>query len=59
MKRAGIEVETTGIKGIDVSGSHGISIIADHSFDEISESYDVYLYREDFPDLQILLNMNR
>lgn len=40
MKRAGIEVETTGIKGIDVSGSHGISIIADHSFDEISESYD-------------------
>ena len=40
LKRAGIEVETTGIKGIDVSGSHEISIIADHSFDEISDSYD-------------------
>ncbi len=40
MKRAGIIVETTGIKGIDVSGSHDISVIADHSFDEISDSYD-------------------
>ena len=40
MKRAGILVETTGIKGIDVSGSHDISIIADHSFDEISDTYD-------------------
>ena len=40
LKRAGIEVETTGIKGIDVSGSHEISVIADHSFDEIADSYD-------------------
>ncbi len=40
MKRAGIIVETSGIKGIDVSGSHDISFIADHSFDEISDTYD-------------------
>lgn len=40
LKRAGIVVETTGIKGIDISGAHGISVIADHSFDEISDEYD-------------------
>jgi 4-methyl-5(b-hydroxyethyl)-thiazole monophosphate biosynthesis len=40
LKRGGIVVETTGIKGIDISGAHGISIIADHSFDEISDEYD-------------------
>ncbi len=40
LKRAGISVETSGIKGIDISGSHDISVIADHSFDEVSDEYD-------------------
>ena len=40
LKRAEIVVETTGIKGIDISGAHGFSVIADHSFDEISDEYD-------------------
>ncbi len=40
MRRAGIEVVVAGLEGIDVTGSHGITILADCEFGEIEEDFD-------------------
>lgn len=40
LRRAGIEVVVAGLGGIDVTGSHGITVLADCEFSEIDEEFD-------------------
>ena len=40
LRRAGIEVVAAGLTGIDITGSHGITVLADCELDEVDDDFD-------------------
>ena len=64
LRRAGIIVHVAGLSGGQVTGSHGITLVADLLLGEVEDSYDVLIlpggmpgaqYLADSPTLDILL----
>ena len=43
VRRAGIDVAALGVSGIDITGSHDITIITDGTLDDIDEEYDAVI----------------
>ncbi len=50
--RAGLDVCTAGIDGIDVTGSHGLSLIADYDLVDIDDEFDAVVIPGGMPGAQ-------
>ncbi|MFH1594116.1 MAG: DJ-1 family glyoxalase III [Candidatus Omnitrophota bacterium] len=43
LRRAGVDVTIAGLSGKEISGGHGIKVLADKTLDDVSEEYDALI----------------